>query len=853
MSDATGLPPGTDAGEEGRSTHIGPYRILGEAGRGGMGTVYLAERDDGQFRKRVALKVIREESTLPQMVLRFVEERRILASLEHPGIALLLDGGIADSGAPYYAMEFVDGVRIDRWCDARQLDIEGRLELFLQVCDAVAYAHRNLVVHRDLKPANILVTDEGRVKLLDFGVARLLTPEEGDAPTVLALRLLTPEYASPEQLLGSPVTTASDIYSLGVLLHQLLTGRLPLRDPPSGSLEGWDGGLREDPSTVARRTDPEGPALQRGTTPERLARRLRGDLDAILRRALARDPALRYGTVEALGEDLGRHLRGRPVEARRGSAGYVARRFVQRHRWVLSAAATATVLGLGMGVAYTRAVAAERDVARAQAARADQVSGFLVDLFGQSDPLGTAGSSGELRQFLALGAERLREELRDQPQVRASLLRALGQVNDNLGNYEQAEELFQEALELRLAVLPPLHDDLAEILTDLGALRRRQGSYAASDSLLRQALDIRSGRRPSPRRMETLEELAGLLLIQQELAAADSLLHEVLLLRMAAHPPDPKRVSDVLNGLGILARQRGDAAGAEAHHRQALELRRQVLGHEHLYVAESLRNLALTLQTGGRYAEARDLYEEALVMQVGLVGESHPTLTATRNGLGALLRTLGDLEGAEAQYRAALDLQRAISGDEHPDVALALTNLALVYRDRGALDQAESQSREALEVRRRAFSADHPAVAQSLNILGGILRGGGRLTEAEAFLREAESLYIARFGPGHSAVAINRTALARVLLDAGRAGEAEELFRSALEIHDDGGRGAHPDTARPLLGLAQALRAQGRISEAGEPLARALELQRTHFPEDHPDTLEVMEEMRLMASAGAGV
>jgi len=834
---------------------IGPYRILSEAGRGGMGTVYLAERDFGGFRRRVALKIIGEGAAHPGTARRFLEEQRILASLEHPAIAPFLDGGVTPSGEPYYAMEFVDGVPIDGWCDAHGLDVRGRIALFLQVCEAVAYAHRNLVLHRDLKPANILVTRDGQAKLLDFGIARLLTPGAGERTTVLGLRVLTPEYASPEQLAGEPLSTPSDVYSLGVLLHELLTGSPPDRQqstlPAFPGLEQSGAELRTDPSTLVRRTGAVDQARARGTTPQGLVRLLRGDLDAILRRALAPSVEERYGTVDALSDDLRRNLAGRPVLARQGSTAYLLRRFARRHRFALSLAAGLVLLGVALGTAHTRAVAVERDLARLEAARADQVSDFLVGLFAGSDPLSAESAPTDVRDFLALGTERLRQELADQPEVRASLLRALGRVHDNLGNYGEAEALFQEALALRLAAGGRRPDDVAEVLQDLGALRRRQGSYAAADSLLLEALRIRDSRPPSPRLGETLEELGGLRLAQGEFPAADSLFRRVLSLHLDANPPDPRRLADVLTALGIVARQMGDPAHAEGYHREALANRITSLGPEHVYVSESMKNLALSLHSAGRLAEARELYEEALAMQLRLVGGLHPVVSSTRNSLGALLRTLGEPEAAAQHYREALQALRSRHGDSHPDVALALTNLAVVLRDQGELDGALAGAREALEIRRRLLAPDHPGVAQSLNVLGNVLRSAGEPGEAELRLREAEAIYLARLGPEHPSVAINRTALAFALLDRGDPEGAEALLRSALEIHLQGGRQGHPDTIRSLHGLGLALAASRRLDEAESYLREALELQRAHFPEDHPETTAILQELGRLAG-GAG-
>ena len=394
---------------------IGPYRIVGEAGHGGMGTVYIAERDDDQYRKRVALKVVRGGPGLDsQLVRRFVEERQILASLDHPNIARLLDGGVTGDRSPWFAMEFVGGLPLDRYCDAHRLSIERRLALFLDACNAVQYAHRNLVVHRDLKPSNILVTDTGEVKLLDFGIAKLLAQSaaaDRSPVTQTELRLLTPEYASPEQVRGEPVSTTSDVYSLGVVLFGLLTGGRPHQHAGRALERAVLEEEPERPSAVAIRAPVEA-AAARGLTPERLRRRLRGDLETIVLMALRKEPERRYLTVEQLAGDLRCYLDGRPVTARRNSWAYRAGKFVARNPGGVAAAIGLTVLLVGFGVvtaAQSARTARERD-------KAKQLAGFLTELFAAPDPWRNRGQSVTAREMLDSGAVRLDRQLRDQPE-----------------------------------------------------------------------------------------------------------------------------------------------------------------------------------------------------------------------------------------------------------------------------------------------------------------------------------------------------------------------------------------------------------------------------------------------------
>src|SRR5690606_8890662 len=441
---------------------VGAYRLVEEIGRGGMGTVYLAERDDAEFEKRVALKLVKRGMDTDDILLRFRYERQILASLEHPSIARLYDGGAAPDGRPYLVMEYIEGEPITRYAERHQLGIEERLRLFVGVCGAVAFAHRNLVVHRDIKPSNILIGSDGSPKLLDFGIARLLDPAAPDAMplTRTGLRLLTPEYASSEQRLGQPATTATDVYALGLVLYELLAGTRA--DPER----------LHRPSTVATRED--------------VRRRLRGDLDTIVLRALADDPERRYASADQLGDDIERHLGGLPVHARGDSVGYRTGRFVRRHRVAVAAAALVVlslVTGLGAAVVQAERAAGERDVAQQERARAEQISTFVLDLFSASDPLAAdGGDTLRVRQLVDRSVDRVRAELATQPQLQAQMLITLGRVYRNLGLYGRGEELLVEALDVARAD-PALAREQAEATASLADLAQRRIDLPLLDSL----------------------------------------------------------------------------------------------------------------------------------------------------------------------------------------------------------------------------------------------------------------------------------------------------------------------------------------------------------------------------------
>lgn len=830
---------------------VGPFRVVRVAGSGGMGDVYAAERVDGDFEQTVALKLVRVDAG-GAVVRRFLEERRILAGLQHPGIARLVDGGLLADGVPWFAMEYVEGEHLTRYCDGLRLGVEARLRLFLDVCDAVAHAHRNLVVHRDLKPANILVTPEGRVKLLDFGIARVLEEGGGSGATTTLFQWLTPEYASPEQISGSPVSTASDIYSLGVLLYELLCGRRPFQAATGKPHILARSILEEDPrppSTALQLGEPasssaETVARERSSTPQRLTRRLRGDLDAIVLQALRREPEGRFGTADELAADIRRYLGAQPVLARRGSRWYATRRFIVRNRAAVAAVGLPLVLVSGLGAFHFAAVTRERDNARAQAERAERTAEFLVDLFAQSDPLGEGAGSRPVTEFLSLGAQRLGHELSAEPDLRATLFRVIGRVHDNLGNHSQADSLLRAALAIRSERLPPDHWDLIESIRDLGALRRRQGELADADSLLADALARLPATATGDRRADLLDEIAEIRRRQGELQVADSLVQAALSLRLRALGEDHPAVAVSLSTMGVLARELGQTDQAEAHHREALRIRRAHYGADHAYVAESLRNLALALHGGGRLAEARQYYEEALDMQLRVLGPSHPQVGPTRNSYGALLRTLGESEAALEQYRQVLELQRAAHGPEHPRLATSLTNAALVFRDLGDMEEAGRLAREGLEIRIRVLGGDSPGTAQSYNVVGALARQAGRFDEAENALQRADHIYRSRLGPDHGSVAINTSALGFVALERGHLAVAEARFADALATFERAGGMDGLDAARAAWGMGSTLVALGRPAEAERWLRESLRIREANLPPDHRDIAEVRAELQ---------
>lgn len=719
---AAGLPGG----------RVGPYRLLEVLGHGGMGTVYLAERDEG-FQRRVAVKVLRRDLPLAELHERLEVERQVLARLEHPGIARLYDGGTTADGRPYLVMEHVEGEPIDVYCRRLELPVEARLRLFLEVCDAVEHAHRNLLVHRDLKPENILVTAEGSPKLLDFGIAKLLDFERFALPsrvTRTGFRPMTPAFASPEQVRGESVTTASDVYSLGVLLFHLLTGRGPYR-PRTDLPHGVEAAVLEQepprPSEVAA---------------GKLARRLSGDLDTIVHKALRKEPERRYGSVRELAEDLTRHLKHRPVLARPEGLLYRAGKLVRRHTLAVAAATLLAVVLVGFGVVtfvQSGRLARERDLAQLEGQRAARTADLLFELLSGADPAQAQGSELTVREVLDRGAARL-ADLGDQPALQAATRATLGVVYRRLGLFDRAEPLLEETLAQRRRLHRGDHPEVAESLRELGLLKVEQGEYEAGERLLRQALVMR-------------RELFG-----------------------PAHPQQVQSLADLGGALYWLGRY----GEAEEVLREAIDLAR-LQGVETQEHAGALNDLSLVMQFRRQLDEAERLGREALAMRRRLFGEHHPDIGVSFNNLAVLMHMKGDLEAAEELHRRSVALHRRLFGGEHPAVALVTYNLARLVHYNGELDEAEALYREALAISRRALGP-HLYTSRMLQHLARLRAERGDFAEAETLLRECVGMLGELEGPEGEQVGYRLSQLADVVEAQGREQEAMELRRRAVEL-----------------------------------------------------------------------
>lgn len=796
-------------------SRIGAYRIQGELGRGGAGTVYLATRDDAEYHKRVAIKVLSWGAEFGDIVRRFRKERQIVAGIEHPNVARLLDGGSTEDGRPYFVMEYVEGSPIDRYCDSRRLSVRERLQLFLGVCSAVDLAHRNLVVHRDLKPGNILVTSDGVPKLLDFGIAKLLGPDPSAGPSEATepdARAMTPEYASPEQVRGDPITTASDIYSLGVLLYELLTGHRPYRlrsrqlpeiaraicedepIPPSAAAALTE--ERPDSGGSIRQVTPETVSRARSEGPWGLRRRLEGDLDSVVLMALRKEPQRRYGSVGQLAEDVQRVLEGLPVRARKATLAYRTSRFLRRHTLAVAAA-----VAVALSLASLSMVAVwQRDRARKEAVRAAAISAFLKETLGSGDPALKGGRAVTVAEVLGRAVGRIDASFPDDPETAGELKYTLASTYSHLGLYDEAKQLLRSSLDLLARARGESDSSLIPPLDSLAAVRAEQGDDEEAERLYERALELaRAFGHDNAVEARILGHLATVYSRRRHYGAAEHLLGRALTIEQKVWASDPAKLAEPLNNLAAVYANTGRYAEAEALLRRSLALRERELGPEHPTVATVRANLGAVALGLRKYAEAEPLIERALEAEERVLGREHPSLARTRGLLGRLYLEQGRHAEAEAQIRSSLEATEARRGPDSPLVSAMLGDLGRIQLARGRYAEAEAALRRSLELAETRPGLSEPDRARLLSGLAELSGRTGRYEEGERFCRRAqESEERIRDWGGDPQLWVADRLKTQALLEAGqgRPRPAEELYRQALAIYEKALGPEHPEASR---------------------------------------------------------
>jgi serine/threonine-protein kinase len=803
---------------------VGPYRLIRRIGEGGMGTVFLAERSGEGFSQVVALKLIRPGYVDPRLQERLAEERRLLARLEHPGIARLIDGGSTPGGQPYYAMEFVEGTDLLDYCDAHKLPLRSRLDLFIEICDAVHYAHQQLIVHRDLKPGNVRVTSEGRPKLLDFGLAKALENEAEDDATQTA-SWLTPAYAGPEQLKHGRVSILTDVYALGVVLYELATGERPYQ---------VDGLNAAELTHVVCEVVPKAPsaAVKDGTNfgvpIGSLRRMIAGDVDVIVLKALAKEPERRYRSAAEFAEDIRRYLLGRPVLARPDSWAYRTSKLVRRHKTTVAAAVAVLVfliVGLGAALWQARVASAARSRAEVALRQSQDVSEFLVGLFQASDPEAAFGDTVAARELLRRGVAEV-ERLEGQPVIQARLLVTLGRVYENLARYPDAERLYQRALDQRRAALGPRDLEVAESLERLGTLYRRLGRYTDADSLYRVALEMKTSLLgPKDTAVaQTLFLLGFLMPYLSRMEESETLYKRALAIQQGAIPPDPQRTETMIQLATILSR-RGKSDEAEPFLREALALRLASEGADAITTAEAKVYLADFLN-GVRedHAGAERLYREAIGTFRGSSDAGLGRLTHATSGLANATDALGRPNEAEDLLRGLVTLQRDRYGASHPSVANAIGSLAEFLFRHNRLAEADSLRRQEIAILEQATGPDSHVLAYSIDRLAVVLTQRGLYREADSLFNVAIPMRERVSGSQHALLARALADYADLLVRQRHFPEAEATLTRALGILEQQYPDAHPDTQQVIRGFVSLYESWKRPADAERYRARLHEV-----------------------------
>ena len=743
---------------------IGPYKVIRKIGQGGMGAVFLASRADQVYEKEVAIKLIKPGEDNEDVIRRFRSERQILANLDHANITKLLDGGTTEDGQPYFVMEYIQGDPIDQYCDEHKLNITERLKLFTSVCAAVHYAHQHLVIHRDIKSGNILITPEGVPRLLDFGIAKLLTtrPSALDA-TVTIARRMTPESASPEQIRGEAITTASDVYSLGVLLYKFLTGHTPYRltsrstdelenaictqipEKPSVAI----GRVEESPTGVV--VTPQSVNETREGSADKLRRRLHGDLDNIVLMALRKEPQRRYASVLQFSEDIRNHMEGHPVIARRDTPSYRAAKFVGRHKAGVAATAL-LILSLSAGVATTlwqaRVAVSEGKRARLESAKAQRINAFLQDMLSFSSPgyLSTnprKDPDAKVSEVVDAAARRAESELADQPEVLAEMQRTIGQVYYAQGRYDQAELVLRPALEKYVRLYGPDSHETVEARGTLANVLLRKGENNEADELFRRDIDIeRKQARLGHLNVRVMTQVLGdygSMLDQTADKKAGSYLQEALQNALKLTGKDRVYVAMINNDLGDIAYRQGNWKQAERENRAAIDEYRKLPEGTYVEMAATLSNLGAVLIKEGRYDEAEPFVREGLQLRQKLLGNSHPDTAMSLFRLSDLLYRKGDYQGAESAARQSVQVFGQAFPEPKDSVYFAnpLLELGLILNKTGRSREAEAFLRESLEIRTRLLPKGNQLIAISEGTLGECLTTQKRLAEAEPLLQQS--------------------------------------------------------------------------------------------------------------------
>ena len=828
---------------------IGAYKIVKQIGLGGMGSVYLAERADGQFEQKVALKLIKPGNNSFEIIKRFQAERQILARLQHPNIARLLDGGITNDGLPYFTMEYVEGDPIDVYCDKNKLSIKERLELFITVCTAVNYAHQNLIIHRDLKPGNIYITKDGRVKLLDFGISKVFTEDDSENFTKMTqtgLFIMTPEYAAPEQIRGEIITTATDIYALGLILFQLLTGSFPYKLNSFAPLELEKVICLTDPdkpSTIITRAnklnkpeerkDAQSIFATRNIEPSNLKKILIGDLDNICMMALRKEPSNRYNSVEQFKDDISKYLNGLPVSARTPTIKYRTQKFIKRHYIVLSAAALVVLLVAILTTVYFIQLKDERDKAKLEAQKAEQVSQFLESIFKVADPSESRGDTITAKELLERGAKKINDELDNQPDVKATMMDVIARVYMNFGSYDKADTLFSDAYKIRRSLYTDNSLEAANSLNNLAETSIWNGKYEDAHAFLNKALKLQDKflDENDSKRLHGLNNLAYLLSLQGNYNESDSVYKIVIDLYKKNNQSNSPELFTVMNNRALVLHENAKYKPSEKLFKEALELQKKYYGSKpHPELSTTTYNLGELLRDEGEFDESEKMFRQSLAMDIKLHGIDHPDVAYSMQGLASVLRQKGNYEETLKFDNECLRIRKKFLGPNHPDVAYAYFNLGLLNFEIQNLDEAEKNYTSVLEIQKKSNEENLSAIGKTIGQLAEVKYFKGDLTKAEKLLNESDRLIASSAGVNHLNYARNLLQHSRI---ESKFGNYNKAIHYAIDGYGKGvkafGKNVVPFTAAAIKFLGDVYKEMGNYISADSCLRVSYEMHKEMY------------------------
>jgi len=755
---------------------IGSYRIEKRIGRGGMGDVYLGARAGADFHKQVAVKVLRKDATDQNQVQRFLQERSLLSRLNHPNIARLLDGGITKDGRPFIVMEYVDGVPLTEYCTQHNCNVEQRLELFIQACKAVHAAHTNFIVHRDLKPSNLLVTEDGVVKVLDFGIAKLLDQELSEQEvfeTRKGNRIFSLNYAAPEQISLEPVTTATDVYALGLLLYELLTTERPFDYKNIKLAEAEKIILNQDPKLPS--------SVARGH-----ASALRGDLDAIIMKALRKEPGQRYSSALTLMEEIERYLKHQPVYARKGTLKYRTGKYLRRHNLALGIISVFILLAGLFTVYHVNRITQERKIAEQEAEKARRVTGFLAGIFKYANPYENPQSDMTILEVLRYGKDYIQHQIEDEAEVKPILLYTVGGIYETLGEYNMADSLLTESLNLMESKVETASENeynIAVAYNNLGSLKSSQGKYTEAVDYLQKASEIFNKLNRQSYRAGSMNLWGWTEFLMGNYSKADSLLKKTLTLNLLYDGKNSIATANTLNNMAWLQDTFGNLGKSDSLLSEVLRIRNQVYPGSHPDIATTLHSIAWNHYQMKNYEKAVEFSNKAIAMRKEIFGDiAHPDIAWSLNNLGVIKQAQGKLDESEKYLHEALTIRKEVLPKNHPYIAQTMGNLGSLHYYRKEYDKAAKVFAEVVEVQRAAYGPEHPNVAMSLNNLATVLYNGNRPYDAIPHYEEALSIQVERLGKAHTNSLRMRDNLADVFEDIEEFKKAETLRLTNFEL-----------------------------------------------------------------------